>query len=183
MNFLDRFLMVIYTLGIMMLLFIAGLAALGWTTPVELLQLSLFYDRDRVIVGSIVVFYLLVSLKFFLQALSGERAPAQAVVRETEMGQIRISVEALENITFKAASQIKGVKDVKPKVACLPDGVKIMVRVVVMPQISVPQVSDEIQATVREYITDTVGIKVLCVKVLVNDISSDISKGMPRKLN
>ncbi len=183
MGFLDRSLMVIYTLGIMAALFLSGLAALGWTDPLNFLQVSLLYDRDRVIIGSVIVFFLFLSLKFFLQALSRPASPERALVKETKIGQISVSLNALENMSYRVANQVKGVQDIKPKVAYYPEGIKVLIKVVLSPDVSVPEVTDEIQAKVKNYIFEHVGINVAVVKILVEDISSDISKGMPRKLN
>lgn len=183
MGFLDRLLMLIYTLGIMIALFISGLAALGWTAPVDFLQVALLHDRDRIIIGSLIVFYLLLSLKFFLQALSKSVVLERALVKETEMGQISVSLEALENMVYRVANGIKGVRDVRPKVVYYPDGIKILIKIVIAPDISVPGVTDEIQSKVKTYISEHVGINVSVVKIIVDDVSSEMSKGMPRKLN
>ncbi|HWI54386.1 MAG TPA: alkaline shock response membrane anchor protein AmaP [Desulfobacteria bacterium] len=183
LGFLDRLLMVIYTLGIMAALFVAGLAALGWRAPVDLLQVSLLHDRGRAIIAGLIVFFLFLSLKFFLQALSRAAIPERALVKETEMGQISVSLDALENMCFRVANQVKGVKDVKPKVAWYPEGIKVLLKIVLTPDVSVPEVTDEIQSMVKRHISENVGINVAVVKILVEDISSEISKGMPRKLN
>lgn len=183
LKFFDRILMVIYTLGVMAALFVSGLAALGWTTPVDLLQNFLLHERERVIIGCVVVFFLFLSLRFFLQSLSSNAIPEHAVVKETEMGQIRVSIEALENMVCRVANQVKGVREVRPRVACQPEGINVFIRTVLSPDVNVPDVTNEIQVMVREHISENVGLKVASVKVLVDDISSEIKQGMPRKLN
>lgn len=183
MGFFNRFLMVLYTLGIMAALFVFGLAALGWTAPVDFLQISLLHDRNRLIIGSVIIFFLFISMKFFLQALSGPAVSEQAVVKETEIGQIRVSIDALENMVYRVGNQIKGVREIRPRVACFPEGIKILIKAVLLPDVSVPEVTDEIQSRVKHYISEHVGINVATVKILVEDISPEMSKGMPRKLN
>lgn len=183
MNFFDRFLMVMYTLAVMAALFVFGIAVLGWTTPLDSLQLYLMQERARIITGTIILFFLFISMKFFLRALSIEEAPEQAVVRETNIGQIRVSVRALENMVSRVAYQVKGVRDIKPRVSCQPEGVKVFVQAELSPDISVPDVTNEIQSRIKTYISENVGISVGSVKILVEDISTEVKQGIPRKLN
>lgn len=183
MNFFDRFLMVMYTLAVMAALFVFGVAVLGWTTPLDSFQLYLVQEQARIITGTVILFFLFISLKFFLRALSVEEAPEQAVVRETNMGQIRVSVKALENVVSRVAYQVKGVRDIKPRVSCQPEGVKVFIQAALSPDISIPDVTNEIQFRIKAYITENVGISVEAVKILVEDFSAEIKQGIPRKLN
>lgn len=182
MNILNRLLLIIYTFGVMVVMFVLGLVTLGWTTPLDLLQIFISRNNERIIIGFIVVAFLIISLKFFIQALSSEKMPAHAVVQETGMGQVRVSVDALENLVYKVTGQIKGVREVKTRVACYPEGVSIFIRVILSPEVGIPQTSDEIQTRVKDYITEIAGIKVQSVKILVEDISSDAKAGNTRKL-
>lgn len=183
MNFFDRFLMVLYTLAVMAALFVFGVAVLGWTTPLESLQIYLMQERAKIITGTVILFFLFISMKFFLRALSMEEAPEQAVVKETKMGQIRVSVRALENMVSRVAYQVKGVRDINPRVSCQPEGVKVFIKAELSPDSSVPDVTNEIQVRIKDYITENVGISVESVKILVEDISTEIKQGTTRKLN
>lgn len=183
MSFLNRSLLFIYSLGIMALLFVLGLAAAGWTTPVNVLQTYLVGYNERIISGIVLVVYLIISIKFFLQSLSVERPPVQAVVQETELGQIRVSVGAVENLVARAIGQVNGVRDITPRVNCTPEGINIFLRVSLSPEVNIPQTSDEIQNKVKDYITEVAGLNIQSVKILVESISSEVKPGAPRKLN
>ena len=182
MNLFDRVLLALYSLGIMITLLFAGLVAAGWTTPVIWLRAALQHTDSLIIIGVIVAVFLIVSIKFFLQALSAEKQPLQAVVQETDMGQVRVSVEAIKNMVNRVTSQIKGVRDVKPKVSAFPEGVSIFLRVSVTPETNIPSASDEIQNKVGAYIEDVAGIKVKAVKILVDSVSSETGQSGSRKL-
>ena len=183
MNFFNRSLLFIYTLGIMALLFVMGLAAAGWATPVNVLQTYLAGYNERIISGIILVVYLIISIKFFLQSLSVKKPPVQAIVQETELGQIRVSVGAIENLVRRAIGQVNGVRDLVPRVSCTSEGINIFLRVTLSPEVNIPQTSDEIQNKVKDYITEVAGINIQSVKILVDSISSEVKPGAPRRLN
>ncbi len=183
MKFFDRVLLSLYSLGVMAVLLIVVLAAAGWTTPVEWFRVAILHVNDRLVIGVAAAVYLLLSIRFLFLALSTEKRPAQAVVQETAMGQVRVSVDALENMVRRVTAQIKGVRDIKPRVACLPEGISVFLHVTMAPETNIPGTSDEIQQKVGAYIEEIAGIKVQAVKILVKSISeSDNSQGT-RRLN
>ncbi len=183
MNLFDRFLLALYTLGVMVVILIIGLAVAGWTTPVELFRIALIHYNERLIIGAVLVVFLIVSIRFFLWALAGERRIIQGVVQETGLGQVKISVEAIENLVHRAVNQIRGVRQVRPRVVCLPEGINLFIRVTLSPEINIPQTTDEIQAKVSDYISEIAGIRLKSVKILVDGISSETRPGATRKLN
>lgn len=182
MRFMDRFLMLLYTLGVMAALFVIGLAAAGWTTPVNAFQRYLMNDTERSVIALVVIIYLIMSIRFFLQSLATEKRPVQAIVHETDMGQVRITAEALENLVIRVVNQVRGVREVKPRVVCTPEGINIYVRVTLSPETNIPKTSDEIQNNVTNYMDEVAGIKIKTVKLLVDGIASEAKPGTARKL-
>lgn len=183
MNYFNRFLLVIYTLGVMAVMFVLGLAALGWTTPLFLLQAYLEQYNNRVIIGTVVVVFLIISIKFFLHALSREASPSQAVVHETGLGQVKVSEEAICNIVVRVVNQVRGVQEVHPRVVFSSDGsISIFVKVSLLPETHIPQTSDEIQNKLTNYMSEVAGVNIKAVKILVENISTEQKPGNPRKL-
>lgn len=182
LSIINRLLLLVYTLSIMAALFVIGLAVAGWTAPVDLFQRYLTLESERLVIGIIIVVYLMLSIKFFLQALAGERLPAQAVVHETGLGQVRITSEAVENLVRRVVNQVRGITEVKPRVVCSPEGINIFVRVTLSPETNIPETSDEIQNKVGSYMAEVAGINIKTIKILVDGISSEGKTGAPRKL-
>lgn len=182
MNLFERFLLLIYTMGIMAAIAIIGFAAAGWTTMIHILQLSLHNYNQRLVMGTVAVVYLLLSIKFFLQALSTPKRISQAVVHESGIGQVRVSAEAVENMVCRVVKQIRGVREVNPRVNFLPEGIIIFIKVALLPEINIPQTSDEIQSKVTNYMSEVAGINIKSVKILVEGISPESKAGIPRKL-
>ncbi len=183
LNMFNRILLFLYSLGVMAALFVFGLVVAGWTTPVNFLRTYLANYNQRLIIGAVIAVFLIISIKFFIQSLSVANKPAQAIVRETELGQVRISVEAIENLIYRVANQINGISEIKSRVACLPEGINIFLRVILLPEVNVPQTSDEIQNKVRDYISEFAGVSVRSVKVLVDSIAAESKPGTSRRLN
>lgn len=181
MGWFDRTLLAVYSLSIMALfLLVALMAAAARTSPLDWLSVALVHPNMRIYVGVTALVYLLVSLKFFIGSIAGRREPVQAVIHDNALGQVRVSTEALENLVHKAASQVRGVYEVRPRVACRPEGVVVSVRAAVTPDISIPQVSEEIQTRVRDYVTEVAGVNVADIRIFVDNISSELKSRVQR---
>lgn len=102
---------------------------------------------------------------YFLAWAFRRRYASRAIVQETELGTVRISLKAVEDLVQRAARQAQGVRDVKVDLRSDKQGVFINLIVTVAPDISIPAVSDEVQRRVEQYITQTVGVTVARVTV------------------
>lgn len=96
---------------------------------------------------------------------------ARAIVQETELGTVRISLKAVESLVQRAARQVQGVRDVKVDLRTDKQGVAITLTVAVAPDLAIPAVSDEIQHRVAQYITQTVGVIVTRVAVTFRTVT------------
>lgn len=183
MGWFDRTLLALYALSLMALsLVVALMAATARTSPLDWLSVALVHPNIRLYIGMVALIYLLVSLKFFINSITKRSEQDQAVIYDNALGQVRVTVPALENLVHKVTSQVRGVWEVKPRVTCRPEGVVIFVRASVTPDISIPQVSEEIQTRVKDYVTEVAGVNVANVRILVDNISSDI-KSRGQRLN
>lgn len=104
------------------------------------------------------------------------RREEQTIIHQTPFGEIRIAVSAVENLALKSARRIKGVKDAYVRVRADSTGLDVFIEITVLPDLSIPQISEEIRVKVDEYIFETVGIRVNSVKVLVTKVSNETSK-------
>lgn len=86
-----------------------------------------------------------------------------------------ISLNSIENIASNATKRSNGIKESKTLIKKADDGVNIEVRVVVMPDISIPVISEEVQGRVKRSVEDASGITVKNVKVIVDSIYPGIT--------
>ena len=120
----------------------------------------------------------LAALLFFILSilflLSGVRSSKdkKAVSKHTNIGEVRISLNSIENISINASKKAGGVKDTKTSVRKLDDGVAVTVRIVVMPDLSIPAISEDVQLRVKKAVEESSGILVKNVRVIVDSIYS-----------
>lgn len=174
MNFFDRLLLGLYSLSMVILFVVVGLVAAGWTTPLDLLEFALFKQDQRIAVGLVAIVFILISLKFLINSFGTKNEVMHALIKESAMGQVRITVQAMENIVKKSVLQVRGIREVQPRIISRPEGIGVFIHVIVAPDLAIPQVSDEIQEKVKENLERIAGVNVYAVKVLVENIATDM---------
>lgn len=114
------------------------------------------------------------SIIFLLSGVKSNK-DKKAVSKHTNIGEVRISLNSVENIAGNALRKLNGIRDSKTSVKKTEDGVEIEVRIVAMPDLSIPVISEEIQGRVKKAVEDTSGIVVKNVKVFVENIYTGIT--------
>ncbi len=116
---------------------------------------------------------LLIALILLILGLRPAKEPRNAVLKDSEYGEVSISITAVENMVLRVVQQIQGIKDVSRKVSVSPDGLIVKITISVMPDVSLPGVIDDLQAKTKEYLEEITGISVQEVKVLVANVNMD----------
>jgi uncharacterized alkaline shock family protein YloU len=102
------------------------------------------------------------------------RRQEKTVINQTQYGEIQITLSAIESLALRAVRKIKGVKDAHIGIRADLTGLDIFIEITVNPDLSIPQVSEEIRTKVDEYVFETTGIRVNAVKVLVTKVSGEL---------
>ncbi|HHX50475.1 MAG TPA: alkaline shock response membrane anchor protein AmaP [Clostridia bacterium] len=173
MKLYERVLFAIYSLIIIACSLMVLLIALGWQEPLISFQALLAENQTRWLLALGAALVMLIALKLFFDGFRREPS-RKALVESGELGQVQISVTAIEHMVKKAAMKIKGVREVKPKIRCIPEGVAVLLQVQVTPDLNIPQTTADIQNEVRDYLENTAGLKLLEAKVLVDHITKDL---------
>jgi uncharacterized alkaline shock family protein YloU len=116
------------------------------------------------------------SLLLFILLFSAgvqRKRPKRAIVFETGMGIVRIIDTAVEDLAHRAVKRVKGVKDAKISARVDRDELSFEVNYTVLPDMSIPQINDEIKLRVSEYIEQTIGRRVNEVIPIVHKISAE----------
>lgn len=127
---------------------------------------------EEVVIGAVAAL-LLIALIFLVFGFRRDKGPGNAVLKGSEYGEVAISITAIENMIFRVVQQTQGIKDVSRKVSFTQDGLNITVKITVEPDVSMPAVTNELQAKVKEYVEEITGITVHEVKVMVENIVTD----------
>jgi len=155
---------ILCVIGIVFLVF-----ALGYTDFIfdNLSKLNVWWLFGLSLISLLLAFLL---IKMALRI----RREEKTIINQTQFGEIRIAVSAIESLALRATKRIKGVKDAHVGVRADLTGLDIFIEVTVNPDMSIPQVSEEIRLKSDEYIYETTGIRVNSVKVLVTKVAGEM---------
>lgn len=174
MKIIDRIVLTIYTLA---LAFLSGLMVVVAILP-ERVQPHVFFEeaistpKGRWLIGIIGAIFFMTSFRLIAVAFM-RRGGGQPVLHETSLGMVSISLDAVENLVRKTARGVKGVRDIKAVVIHGKDGLRVHLTGTISPEVSIPQVSEEIQTAVRQYVKRVVGVELTDVRLEVENIANE----------
>ncbi|MGI6663564.1 MAG: alkaline shock response membrane anchor protein AmaP [Bacillota bacterium] len=173
MGILDRVVLSLYALALTVISFLTLLLTFGWERPAVWTRNIMMSSSGRTTVGVVSSLIFLAGLRFIYYAF--KRVPDQAVIHDSDMGEVRISLVAVKSLVSRVVSKIPGVRDVKTRVYLSKGktGVWVALDVKAALDANLPDLSDKIQKTTASYVRDIVGVAVESVKVTVSDISLD----------
>ena len=171
LTLVDRTVFVAVAVLLFLLAAVIAASALGWegAGSAAAIARQLAERPVEAVIGA-----LLILLAGVYVLLCGLRAEADEGIRqETEIGHVRISLRAIENLVYRTARGVRGIKDVAARVHRSPEGVAIAVSLVVHPDLPIPRLSDEVGHLVRSAVRETVGIEVGDVAIEIRNITED----------
>ncbi|UMZ73954.1 alkaline shock response membrane anchor protein AmaP [Natranaerofaba carboxydovora] len=143
-----------------------------WTS-----MLSILGVLEIVLIGLVI---LLISIRTLWIAFKREKK-VDSVTKELELGEVKISLDAIETMVKQVAEQTKGVKDIQTKIRSQEDGVIIYFKGKVLPDVIIPELSEELQNDIKEHVETVSGIVVKEVKMLIENISNEKGKSINPK--
>lgn len=168
---LDRGILLIYTFTVTLLFLAVASYLAGWREPLNELLREAALPGQRDFLWLLTGLYVLMGIRLFWKGLVVERKK-QAVVQDGELGDVRVSLPAIESLAEKVVSPLRGVRDVRAKVVSAPQGINIHMNITVAPDINVPTLSRDIQQQVRESVLNVAGVAVQEVRVAVESFIS-----------
>lgn len=176
MGVLDRIVLTLYTLSLAIISFLMVLfaAAPDWVPVAKWLDQARGAS-SRVAIFTAGLAFFLVSVRLIIFAFS-RRGSGQAVVHETALGDVRISLDAVENLVRRVSRGIKGVREIKAQVTQASGGLVVELKGVISPEVSIPDVSEEVQNAVKSYVKRVVGVEVAEVRLHVENISNEAKR-------
>lgn len=170
----NRFIIGILLLGYILLsLCLFLMFIFSWPIPYAYIE---WYFSDPFVkwgYGVLLIAVFLLSCICFVRNI-GKRPVKFSVLHETDFGQISITMSALEQLVLKGASSVSGVREVKPSLRLTAEGIALLLKVQVIPDVHIPQVTSDLQNTVKDYLLRTSGTSLQEIDVQVVKISSDI---------
>lgn len=169
----DRLLLFIFSLSVIIAAFCLLAASFNW---ISLDTTQDFVRRIYTETGPAIAFIascvilLLIAFRLFYISVRSSQEQAPSIDQRNEWGDIRISIETVENLALKSASRARGVKDLRARVRVGSAGIEVTIRSLVDGESSIPALTEEMQAAVKEHIEEITGIPVASVSVYVANI-------------
>ncbi len=175
-RFIDKFLLVL------LLLFMVALSALclgvamdfvkahGLIACVETVTNGLVVNR--LIMGGIGLVLLIVAMRLFIamgrrETAPKEKAPATALLLSGENGTAYIALTAIDSLVQRHCRANQRIKECESSVLSMQSGVAISLRLQVLPDTVIPELSAQLQKSLKEYIETVSGIAVTGVDILI----------------
>lgn len=173
MGLIDRVALSFYALLLTVVSFVFLLAAFGWGVPLGyLVDDVLGAPGGRTAAGIISGLLFVAGLRFVYFGF--RRPPVQAVLHDTGMGEVRISLVAVKNLVTRVADKTPGVREVRTRVRLSDSGgVHVHLDVKVALDTNMPELADKMQRAVASYVKEIVGVEVESVRVCVSDIATE----------
>ena len=175
MSILDRFLLILLSIiGIVagIVLVLLGTSVLGTWSVTPLGDFSAYPNNVIAIIVGVLV--MLIALRFLFFRL--RRMEAESVVLSGEHGNIQISYETIRALANRIGKTTRGVQDLQTRVRSGDRGIMLAVRVRVLPDVEMPQMSSDIQTNVKDYLERITGIEVEQVLVSVVELAATNQK-------
>ena len=132
--------------------------------------LSVGYAKLIMLLISLLLFILSI---LFLISVFKTGKDKKGVNKQTEIGEITISLVSIENIALSTSKRLNGVSSTKANVTKQDEGVLITIRMVVFPEVNIPALSERMQNEVKSSVEDISGVKVNSVRVVVENITEN----------
>jgi uncharacterized alkaline shock family protein YloU len=126
----------------------------------------------RIEAGIIGLIFFLIAIRI-LKPLFVINRSRNAVIKENGLGQVSLSLQAIDALVEKVVVQNRGVKELKSKLDVTKEGLVIFLEVTVTPDIDIPELTTDLQEEIREYLDRTTSVKVNQIEILVNGIDQD----------
>jgi len=178
MKVVDRLILFITSFFLMIMTLFIALAGVGLFDQLLIDDMiSQYLNNSDVKTSILVISLLLFLMSSYIIAKSVQRKEVSPISKRSEIGEIKISMDTLENLVIKTTSRIKGVRELKARVK--PDEqskISVIVKIVFDGETPIPQITKEIQDTVKEKLEQITGLSVGQVHVVISNISQSTGK-------
>lgn len=163
------FMIIVLLMSICLFVFSIGAVSFDYVQS----YLEMYYSGDwivNLITALVAAFLFIASIKLIFPSKGSKRLTG-ALVKNTELGEIQVSVGTLNNLAQKAVRQFDEVKDVDSNISPEIDGIGIQLKLMIMPDVIIPDVTKQVQDEVKRYIEQISGIHVKEVRIFIDNMT------------
>jgi len=168
MSTLDRLITLVVAALLLVTSTLIGLTMFGEVTFVRWLN-SLATSKVDGILVIIILGLLAVYLALMITKSDTDK---RAIVRNTTLGDIRISTQTIIGLVTKTVKDMQGIREVNVTINEV-EPIRLTIDVQLLPDFHIPQLTESVQTKVQDYLQNIVGIDVTSVNVAVTGIKND----------
>lgn len=172
-NLFDRFILTLYSFALIVLSCVA-IGATSGLIPADYLRPY----AEQMLTGShpayliVAIIFLIVSLRFFFSSFRSRQPKRERGIRQrSDLGEVNITLQTIQTIAERAARRVKGVRDLKTVVRAHESGNMITLRVSVDGETPLPELTQQLQAVVKEQVEGIAGVMISEVAVVVTEVT------------
>lgn len=175
-RFIDKFLLVLLLLFMLTLSFLCLGVAMDFIDGEPIRHYAQLltdgYVYNRLIMGGAGLVLLIIALRLFIamgrrETAPKEKAPTSTLLSAGENGTAYITLAALDSLVQRHCRANQRIKECESGVQAMPGGVAISLRLQVLPDTVIPELSAQLQQSLKEYIETISGICVTGVDILI----------------
>lgn len=174
-RFIDKFLLVL------LLLFMLALSALCLGVAMDVISgepvlaclqvVTDGYVINRLILGGVAIVLIIIVMRLFIamgrrECSPREKAPTSALLAAGDNGTAYVTLAALDSLVQRHCRANQRIKECESGVIARQNGVAISLKLQVLPDTVIPELSAQLQQSLKEYIEAVSGIGVTSVDVL-----------------
>lgn len=169
MGLFDRIILTIYTFALTFLSAAFVALAAGWLYPLAYVEAVLTTPQGRwgVGVAGAVFFVASVRLLYFAFRRRGGR---RSITHDGPLGQVRVSLDAVEALAGRVAREVRGVREAKAVAYAQEDGLDLNLRLWTWSDLNIPEASDLLQRELARQVRQVLGVEVRRINLHVVNI-------------
>lgn len=175
MDILSRFILTFYAFFVTVL----SMIAMSITLRLDVFRKVTYFLEKNVVCHSrytlvsfvIELFFFCTGIVFLLSGLKNSKRKS-AIVRDTQFGQVRISLDTIESIVLGTVRKMPFVRESKVYVENREGKLFIVIKVIIAMDVNIPTLVDEVQQKSKSAIESNTDIEVDRIHVVVDNISS-----------
>lgn len=175
MKFLDKFILVIFSILMFVLAVVTSSIIFGWLeleNLVPYIETGLITEPYSNIILGVSIVVILLALKAIFFSGKDERATKDGVLMENDNGRLLISKDTLENLVINIVRGFDGTENVVAKVGLdKENNLKVYITLYVHPNIVIKDLTASIQNRVKEAIKKTSDLETKAVNVKIRNIT------------
>lgn len=173
MNLFYRFIIFLITLLFMFASLLMAFYVFGWADS-DILPGFIYCMYQRWEYGILFILFFIAGAWVIYPFFSRERSITSVSIGE--IGNVDITIDALDSLVKNIAIEQEGVVAINNRIKASDEGIIINLEADIYPSMSIPEITRSLQDLVKSHIEDTTGVKVMEIKVLVDEISKENEK-------